>query len=124
LILGITGGSCRFEDSGRPGIRQDLPPVEEILELLRANESAAQSESPVDAEAETWHKILEELQTVLTDHLGPIAGIIYEEALAELGEPCVTQDSFQRLIENLAVNIEPDQITRFYDQVAGVLDDN
>ena len=127
LVREITGGRCRFEDSGPGRVPQDLPSTGELMKLLLSDGAAAegstvsQPENPTGANAEVWNRALKQLQTVLTDHLGPIAGIILEESLAELDGACVSDDRFYRLIDNLALNIEVDQVALFRDQGSRIL---
>lgn len=97
--------------------------------MLQSNAAASKAKSGSqaggtrDSGSEVRRENLEKLRSVLTDHLGPIAGIIFEEALADLNEPNVTQDNFQGFIDNLALSVEPDETSRFYEQVAGILRD-
>ena len=127
LARDITGGSCHFEESAPGRAPQDLPSTEEIMRLLLSSEAApgatgdSQSKSSISSNTEDWSGVLERLQTVLTDHLGPIAGIILDESLEELDGNCVSEASFQRLVDTLARNIETDQIALFRDQAASVL---
>jgi len=126
LVRNITGGSCRFEASGPTRAAQELPSTVEILEMLLSAKSASspQPEQASSSNAAEWSQILQKLQLVLTDHLGPISSIIFEESLADLGAPCVTKDRFIRLVDSLALNIEPDQKTRFREQIKRLLLNN
>ena len=129
LTRGITGGSCRFDPNGLARSPQDLPPTQEILAQLHPNgASTMTTPSPVPGEQPTdpWpdevqKKFLGELQTVLTDHLGPIADLIFEESMAEVGDLSATEGRFQSLIDKLALNLEPDESARFHDRIAEIL---
>ena len=130
LTLGISGGSCRFDPNGPSRGRQDLPPTQEIMALLQSrgvDTMTTKPDSQPNPSGDSWsaemqRRVFDELQVILTDHLGPIAGIIFEESVAELNGSSVTDDSFQLLINQLALNIEaPDEVTRFHDQVANIL---
>lgn len=131
LTLAISGGSCRFDPNGLTREPQDLPSTQQVMALLQSKEVASTTmsksiaeQSDVSWSEEVQQKIFTELQGVLTDHLGPIAGIIFEESLAELTEPCVSEARFQLLIDKLALDMEAGQVSRFRDQVADILSKN
>jgi len=128
LTLAISGGSCRFDPDGPSREPQDLPSTQEIMAQLNSNRVApvTMPGSPSELSVEPWPeeirgRFLGELQVVLTDHLGPIADIIFNESMSELNGQSVNEDSFQHLIDRLALNMESGDISRFQDQVADIL---
>ena len=119
MTLGISGGTCHFDETELARVPQDLPPTPEIMAQLQPSAMTEES-TPGSLPEEVRYQILQELQQILTENLGPIANLIFEETLGEMDTPCATEDSFQHLIQKLSLNIEPGEITRFHDQVAEV----
>ena len=132
FILGISGGSCRFETTGLTREPQQLPPTQEIISMLRSgavghNTKITTVKSGLDSNTWTDEKqrgVLEELKVILTDYLGPIAGIIVEESLDELSGSALTDDSYQELIDKLSLNIDPDEVREFQHKAKAMLNGN
>ena len=121
LIGQITGGSYRFAADGPRRPPQDLPATTEILEQLRSPRTA-DSDQPTPStkddasrvSREQKHHLCRELKALLTQHLGPIAEMVFEDTVDGAGDFCSTPERTQALIDKLAGDIEdPDEVAQF-----------
>ncbi|MCU7929206.1 MAG: hypothetical protein KZQ90_00250 [Candidatus Thiodiazotropha sp. (ex Codakia rugifera)] len=114
LVSNISGGSYKFEASGLVGTFHDLPTTPEVLNLLRnphtTNESRSTDSSPVthnDVITEENKTILcQELKGLLAEHMGPIAEMIFDDVVSEVGDFCSTPKLTQDLINKLSAEID------------------
>ncbi|WP_316368458.1 hypothetical protein [Candidatus Thiodiazotropha sp. CDECU1] len=126
LISSITGGSYRLELSDLVEAFHDLPPTHEILNLLR-NPQINNKPSPTVSSTSTSHiEAIEEekkeilcqkLKSLLAEHVGPIAEIVFDDTAEEVGDFCSTPQLTQDLINKLSEEIDnPDEMEQFKDQ--------
>lgn len=112
LISNIAGGSFRFEDTNLVESFHDLPPTPEILNLLRnphtAIESGGASASTGNAviREEKKNLLCQELKGLLAEHMGPIAEVVFDDAVEEVGDFCATPQLTQDLINKLSEEID------------------
>ncbi|MES9970089.1 MAG: hypothetical protein ABW092_08650 [Candidatus Thiodiazotropha sp.] len=126
LISGITGGSYRLELSDLVEAFHDLPPTHEILNLLRNPEInnrprptvSSPHASHVEAIQEEKKEILcQKLKSLLAEHMGPIAEIVFDDTVDEIGDFCSTPQLTQDLINKLSEEIDnPNEVEQFKDQ--------
>ena len=113
-ISNTVSGTYRFESTGLSGVNQDLPSTPEILNLLRTPQAASEAKAAVAAakanasgiSVEDQDKICRELKNLLAEHLGPIAGMVFDEALGGAGGFCSTPERTQDFINKLADDID------------------
>ena len=112
LIGKIAGGSYRFDASSPGRLTQDLPPTAKILGRLKTSRDTADvpaSSSSADGtgsvSAEQKQRICQELKELLTDYLGPIAELVFDDTVCETGDFCSSRERTQVLIDRLAVDI-------------------
>lgn len=115
LISSISGGSYRFEVSNLVDTYQDLPSTREILSLLRNPlivHDAEPADFPTSAlnSAATRNEKKEilclKLKGLLTEHMGPIAEIVFEDAVDQVGDFCATPQLTHDLINKLSEEID------------------
>jgi hypothetical protein len=118
LISEISAGSYRFEESDFIENSHDLPPTQEILGLLRephtGSESIPDSSPPpsppaaVEGGAREEQKtvLCQQLKALLSEHIGPIADIIFDDIAEEVGNFCATPQLTHDLINKLSEEIE------------------
>ena len=112
LITKIKGGSCHF-DALKLGVSpQDVPDTSEILALLQeplehddgSSEAAPKANKVVTSEQND--QICYELKELLSEHLGPISDMIFEDAVEDNVDFCKSSEQAQLLIDKLAEDIE------------------
>lgn len=124
LISNITGGSYRFEVSNLIDAVHDLPPTHEILHLLRrpqSSDTAVVSERSVPTNTHAIptpisnHELLSnekkdvlchELKELLSEHLGPIAEVVFDDAVEEVGDFRSSPELIHDLINKLSEEID------------------
>jgi hypothetical protein len=117
-IRDITGGSYRLEVSDLVEAFHDLPPTHEILNLLR-NPDTKSSPSPTPStttsipishneaiEEEKKEILCDKLKSLLGEHMGPIADIVFDDTVEEIGDFCSTPQLTQDLIDKLSEEID------------------
>lgn len=130
MISGISGGSCRFETSDLVGGSQELPPTNEILNLLGGSDtvsepvpkptSSAVDEGTINNEIKTV--LCKELKDLLTEYMGPIAEIVFDDTADKVGDFCATPQLARALINKLSDEIEEtDEADRFRKKAHEVL---
>jgi hypothetical protein len=136
LFSRISSGSYRLEATPLAGIAHDLPPTKAILDQLRAKKnqhlvtsikSAAKGFSGRKMQ-ERRDKISSRLKGLLAQHLGPIADLVFDEAVRECGDFCETPDQYRAFINKLALDIENKQeVEAFrsnaYEVFTGIIED-
>jgi hypothetical protein len=114
LISEISAGSYRFEASDFIENSHDLPPTQEILGLLRepkaAGKAATTSSTPPagkDKKVREEQKTIlcQQLKALLSEHIGPIAEIIFDDIAEEVGNFCATPQLTHDLINKLSEEI-------------------
>lgn len=131
LISQIAGGTYRFESSELSGISHDLPPTSEILNQLktgqtgtydRTDKTAASALAQGGVSNESKDQLCRELKSLLSDYVGPIAEMVFDEALDEIGDFCTSAGLTQTLIDRLSLDItDPDEVTRFREQAYSLI---
>ncbi len=126
LVSGISGGTYHFESTQLSGTPQDLPATAEILELIRnvAGDSSASMPSPGSGRAvseQQRKRICDELKQLLTEHLGPIADMVFEDALEEDSGFCSTPAHTRQLIDKLADDIDDNAETAQFREKASAI---
>jgi hypothetical protein len=129
LIGRITGGSYRFDSAGLGRSPQDLPSTAEILEQLKTLHSTTRApavSSPVNGSdpisAEQKQRVCYELKKLLTEHLGPIAAIVFDDTVGETGDFCSSPARTRILIDMLVNDIDnPAEATQFRVQAQSVI---
>jgi len=124
LIGQIAGGSYRFDESSPNRLAQDLPSTAEILGRLKASQDTAKvptNLSPADGadsvSAEQKQYICDELKNLLLEHLGPIAEMVFDDTVDEMGDFYSSPERTQVLIDSLAVDIgDPAEIAQFSEE--------
>jgi hypothetical protein len=115
LISDISGGSFRFEQSNLVNTSHDLPSTPEILNELRnpinANHSSLTDSSTTfscdKAINEDKKELLcQELKSLLLQYMGPIAEIVFDDAVDDIGDFCVTPQLTKDLINKLSEEID------------------
>jgi hypothetical protein len=115
LISDISGGSYRFEVSNLVEAFHDLPPTPEILNLLRnpnsVNESRPRTSSTTMSHGKSIKEekkdiLCQELKSLLLQHMGPIAEIVFDDAADEIGDFCATPQLTEDLINKLSEEID------------------
>jgi len=111
LIRQVTGGTCRF-DANAPGVEAGAcPPTLEILHAL-----APPGQSAVNGSAEATRRMgdkaalqgfLNDLSGHLQSHIGPIAAMVLEGAVQEMGQ-LRRIDQAKSLITKLMGEIDDD----------------
>ena len=123
-ISGITGGTCHFESLQLSTAPQDLPSTPEILGLIsvaREDRTGSPLEAGKAADTEQKTRVCFELKQLLRNYLGPIADMVFEDALAENEHYCTTHESARMLIDRLADDIEDSAETAQFSQRANAI---
>lgn len=127
LIRDISGGSYRFDYTALVDNRQDLPPTDEIVSLLKLTSATAGVVLPAETQSagdgftkEARLLFDQEIKTLLTDYLGPISEVIFDETLEEIGGVFTTGQQAEVLIDKLSIDIEAPQ-TRQFKEKAGII---
>jgi hypothetical protein len=122
LISNITGGSYRFEVSDLVEANHDLPPTHEILHLLRRPHSSSNNGTDRSVPAniavtapmnntkglsdEKIDILCQELKGLLSEHLGPIADVVFDDTVDEVGDFYSSPELLQSLINKLSEEID------------------
>jgi hypothetical protein len=114
MIGKITSGSYKFESSALTGIRQELPSTPEILNQLRSRSSSdPTSESLPGVEplntgisAEKRDRLCQQLKGLLAEYLGPIAQMVFDDAVEESGVFYATPEQANAFIQKLTLDID------------------
>ncbi len=114
LISQIAGGSFKFESTELTGVSHELPSTPEILNMLRTKRTgnAPQPtvlESGSDASGiseENKSLLCQQLKGLLAVHLGPIAEMVFDEAINESADFCATSEQALGLIDKLSSDID------------------
>jgi hypothetical protein len=132
LINRISGGSYRFETTDYIETSHYLPPTPEILNLLRnpyvGHESKSSFYPPITTKElviENQKNILSQnLKTLFTKHMGPIAEMLFDDIVDELGDFSATPQQTHVLINKLSEEIEiTDQAEHFRIKAYEILND-
>lgn len=126
LVSGIAGGTYHFESTQLSATPQDLPSTAEILELISAHQrkQAAPALASSAGEAvsdQQKNRVCGELKRLLTEHLGPIADMVFEDAVEEIEDFCSTPERTLQLIDKLADDIEDGAETEQFREKANAL---
>jgi len=111
LIAAVKSGAYRFDAGGVTGKPQELPTTKQIVEMLRsgapaevpASRGAAQGGGISEAER---NFVCSQLKDLLAKHLGPIAGIVIDDALEEAGDICEDPERTHALVDKLVAEID------------------
>jgi len=132
LISQINTGSYRFESGVLTGVNQELPATPEILNLLRMRESSvpgAPTHSTPATHAgsaishEKRDRLCRQLKELLGDYLGPIAQMVFDDAMAESGAFYATPEQAKAFIQKLTLDIDnPKEIEDFRNKAFEVFD--
>jgi hypothetical protein len=115
LISDISGGSYRFEETNLVDTFHDLPPTPEILSELRASINVYESPLTVSSTTTSSNEAIDddkkrnlcyELKSLLLQHIGPIADIVFDDAVDEVGDFCTTPLLTKDLINKLSEEID------------------
>jgi hypothetical protein len=121
LISNISAGSYRFEVSSLVESFHDLPPTPEILNLLRnpnTDSKPKSTTSPTTTHSDVINEekkevLCQKLKSLLAEHMGPIAEIIFDDAVDEVGDFCaipqLTEELINRLSEEIDITAEEKQ---------------
>jgi hypothetical protein len=115
LISNTSAGSYKFEVSNLVESFHDLPPTPEILNLLR-NPSSENKPKPTISPASIPHGeaikeekkevLSQKLKSLLAEHMGPIAEIVFDDTVDEVGDFCATPQLTEELINRLSEEID------------------
>jgi len=126
-IKAISGGTYRFDRESPAGSPQQLPDTQELMSLLKSSgapnevvNAAAPGSAGRDASDENSYRFSKELKALLTDHLGPIADLIFDDTIEEIGGKCSNTHQAQILIDRLATDIDEAEIWQFREK-AGII---
>ena len=131
MICQIRFGTYRFEAGLLSGIQQELPPTEEILNQLRSPDSDRLS---IPSDIETVHpdsgisrekrdRLCRQLKELLCNYLGPIAQMVFDDAVAESGIFYATPEQAKDFIHKLTEDIDnPREIEEFHNKAFEVFD--
>ncbi len=127
-IRNITGGTYRFDRESPVGAPQQLPDTGELINLLKSNGASTEIMDPGGngsvgggASDRSSRRFSKELKELLTDHLGPIADIIYDDTLEEIGGVCSNTHQAQILIDRLATDIDDAEIWQFREKAGNII---
>jgi hypothetical protein len=142
LISNITGGSYRFEVSDLVEANHDLPPTHEILHLLRKphgssnNGSALSIPTSISAKTSTKNNntnnpkglpdekidiLCQELKGLLSEHLGPIADVLFDDTVDEVGNFYSSPEMVESLINKLSEEIDNNNEAKHFISSANVI---
>ena len=127
-IKEISSGTYRFDKESPIGTPQRLPDTGELMNLLKSNResteivnTAGTGSAGGSASNRSSGKFGKELKALLTDHLGPIADVIYDDTLEELGGVCSNTHQAQILIDRLATDIDDAEIWQFREKAGNII---
>jgi hypothetical protein len=131
LIRQIRAGSYRFEADLLVGFQQELPPTTDILNQLRTGESS-QPANPVGRgpmrasigiSREKRDRLCRQLSELLGNYLGPIAQMVFDDALAESGAFYATPEQAEAFLHKLTEDIDnPREVEEFHNKAFEVFD--
>jgi hypothetical protein len=139
LISNISGGSYRFEVSDLVEANHDLPPTHEILHLLRrphgsSNNGTALSiptstsisvntptNNPKGLTDEKIDILCQELKGLLSEHLGPIADVVFDDTVDEVGNFYSSPEMVESLINKLSEEIDNNNEAEHFISSANVI---
>ena len=131
MICQINTGSYRFESDVLSGVLQELPSTPEILNRLRSGEvpespQPTRGETPISGSGiskEKRDRLCSQLRELLGDYLGPIAQMVFDDAVAESGTFYATPDKAKAFIHLLTQDIDnPKEVEEFRDKAFEVFD--
>lgn len=131
LICQINTGRYRFESDVLSGIHQELPTTPEILNQLRSRDSIpAANEVLRDTiptgsgiSTEKRDRLCRQLKELLGNYLGPIAQMVFDDAVAESGAFYATPDQAKAFIQKLTLDIDnPREVEDFRNKAFEVFD--
>ena len=116
LISAISGGTYQFEATPLSAKPQDLPSTPEILELISTPQQGRAAPALGEAggsavSEEKRNMVCGELKRLLTEHLGPIADMVFDDAIQDIEDFCSTPERTLQLIDRLADDIEDSEET-------------
>ena len=127
-IKEISGGTYRFDRESPVGAPQQLPDTRELMTLLKSNgamneivNAAGSGSAGGDASDRSSRKFSKELKELLTDHLGPIADVIFDDTIEEIGGNCSNTHQAQILIDRLATDIDDAEIWQFREKAGNII---
>jgi hypothetical protein len=131
MIRQIHSGSYRFESGMLGGIHQELPSTPEILDRLRSGE-ASEPLNPIVNESlsasggissQKRDRLCNQLKALLGEYLGPIAQMVFDDAVAESGAFYATPEQAKAFIQKLTQDIDnPKEVAEFRDKAFEVFD--
>lgn len=131
LIRDIPAGNYRFEPSILNKILQDLPNARELIDQLRQSPSDEPSEPKSQVPANRANILINEedrkalcrnLKRLLTEHLGPIANLVFDDTMAEAGDFCATLEMALAFISKLACEIgDPTEMEQFKSKASAAI---
>ncbi len=127
-IKKISGGTYRFDRESPARAPQQLPDTRELMNLLKSNGvmsevgiTAGPGSAGGDASDKNRRRFSKELKELLTDHIGPIADVIFDDTLAEIGGNCSNTHQAQILIDRLATDIDDAEIWQFREKAGNII---
>lgn len=127
-IREISSGTYRFDKESPVGSPQQLPDTGELMKLLKSNGAPAEIMDPGkngSVGGGVSHKnslrFSKELKELLTDHVGPIADVIFDDTLEEIGGVCSNTHQAQILIDRLATDIDDAEIWQFRERAGDII---
>jgi len=127
-IKEISGGTYRFDKESQVSAPQQLPDIRELMNLLKSNGASPETMNPVGAGAagrgasdSNSRRFSKELKELLTDYLGPIADVIFDDTLEEIGGVCSNTHQAQILIDRLATDIDEAEIWQFREKAGNII---
>jgi hypothetical protein len=131
LICQIGAGSFRFESDVLSGVHQELPATSGILNRLRARDDIKPAHPAVSGappagsgiSREKRDRLCRQLQELLGDYLGPIAQMVFDDAVAESGAFYATPEQAKAFIHKLTLDIDnPREVEEFRNRAFEVFD--
>jgi hypothetical protein len=132
MISNISRGCYRFEGTNLVERTHELPPTHEILNLLRnphiLNTSSPTASTPANANElitdENKSRLCRTLKHLLAEHIGPIADMVIDDAVDEIGDFCSTPQLTQDLIDKLSEEIDDNnEVKQFRNKAYAALKD-
>jgi hypothetical protein len=127
-IREISGGTYRFDRESPAGAPQQLPETRELMTLLKSNgalneivNTAGPGSAGGDASNKNSIRFSKELKELLIDHLGPIADVIFDDTLEEIGGNCSNTHQAQIFIDRLATDIDDAEIWQFREKAGNII---
>ena len=127
-IREISSGTYRFDKGSPVGTPQRLPDTGELMSLLKSNGASTEIMNPAGfgsagggASDKNSRRFNKELKELLTDHLGPIADVIFDDTLEEIGGICSNTHQAQILIDRLATDIDDAELWQFREKAGNII---